>query len=68
MELEEVKIKENVIVVGELKFTLPKKWCFDSCITGEDLKNSYTKFILLIVNPNGAGGHNVPALFSEGYY
>ena len=24
--------------------------------------------IIPLLNPNGAGGHNVPALFSEGYF
>ena len=45
MELEEVKIKENVIVVGELKFTLPQRWCFDSCITGEPMIYSHNLFV-----------------------
>ena len=45
VELEEVKIKENVIVVGELKFTLPQRWCFDSCITGEPMIYSHNLFV-----------------------
>jgi len=48
VELEEVKIKENVIVVGELKFTLPKKWCFDSCITGLSREDNGVSFRLKV--------------------
>ena len=49
-----------------VNFSYNFSYIYASCLSTEN--SLQQNKVLLFVNPNGAGGHNVPALFSEGYF